>query len=153
MKKTLFRLAMSAALAMSGASMALAKWLPVHQIGSEKPLALVDGDTGKAYTPTLGYASSNWQVATTQAFSHAVALTSGGLYELRLVHVQGSEDGVIKGLWDIYRDGVLACDDCVGRAYGLDGAIGSYFKIYVGSPDAYAERWHFSGYITSRFDY
>jgi hypothetical protein len=153
MKKTLARLTLSAALLVCGASVAVAKWLPVHQIGSEKPLAVTDGDTRKGYSPSLGFASSNWQVGTTQAFSHAIALTPGGLYEFRLVHVQSTDDGAIKGLWDIYRDGLLACDDCVGRAYGLDGALGSYFKIYVGTPDAYAEKWHFSGYITSRFDY
>ena len=41
----------------------------------------------------------------------------------------------------------------MGKAYGLSGAIGDYFKIYVGMPHIYAERWHFSGYITNRFDY
>jgi hypothetical protein len=137
----------------SVSSLALAKWLPVHQIASEKPLYVVDGSTGKSYTPRLGRASSNWQVGTTQAFSHAIALADGGLYEFRLVHTQSSDDATINGLWDIYRDAVLVCDDCIGKAYGVDGAVGNYFKIYVGTPSAYAELWHFSGYITSRFDY
>lgn len=57
------------------------------------------------------------------------------------------------GLWDVYRNGSLVCNHCVGKVYGLSGAIGSYFKIYVGTPLAYAETWHFSGYITNRFDY
>jgi hypothetical protein len=134
-------------------SLAFAKWLPVHQIASEKPLYVTDGDTGKTYKPSYGSASSNWQVFTKQAFSHAIALADGGLYEFRLVHAQSSNDSTINGLWDIYHDGVLACDNCVGKAYGLDGAVGNYFKIYVGTPSAYAEIWHYSGFITSRFDY
>jgi hypothetical protein len=55
----------------------------------------------------------------------------------------------------VYRNGALRCASCIGSAYGLSQAagVGNYFKIYVGSPFAYAEDWHFSGYITSRFDY
>jgi hypothetical protein len=134
-------------------SLAFAKWLPVHQIASEKPLSVTDGQTGKSYRPSFGRFSSNWQSGTSQAFAHGVAVADGGLYEFRLVRTKTSDDFGIQGLWDIYRDGLLVCDDCIGRAYGLDGAVGSGFKVYVGSPSAYAERWHFSGFITSRFDY
>lgn len=138
---------------LSIAATAAAKWLPVHQIASDKPIYVTDGDTGKQYKPTFGRASSNWQVGTKQGFSHAIAIADGGLYEFRLTRVQSSNDAEIQGLWDIYHDGVLACDDCVGKAYGLNGPLGNYFKIYVGTPLAYAEIWHFSGYITHRFDY
>ena len=151
MKRTVGMIVICAGLVM-GASSAFAKWLSVHQVASAKPLYLTDGDTGVSYTPSLGYSSSNWQVSTKQGFAHAVANTPGGLYEFRLVHVQSSDDYGINGLWDIYRGGVLACDDCVGKIYGLSGAVGDYFKIYVGTPLAYAEKWHFSGYITGRFD-
>ncbi len=138
---------------LSMSSLAIAGWLPVHQIASDKPLYVIDGSTGVGYTPSFGDSSSNWQAFTNQAFSHAVAQAAGGLYEFRLVHTSSSDDSTIVGLWDVYRDGVLMCDDCVGKAYGLDAPVGNYFKIYVGTPLAYAERWHFSGYITHRFDY
>ena len=135
------------------ASLVAAKWLPVHQIASDKPLFVGDPELKAQYNPSFGKASSNWQVGTQQAFSHAIAITTGGLYEFRLVHTQSSNDSSISGLWDVYRDAVLVCDDCVGKVYGIDGAPGNYFKIYVGTPSGYAELWHYSGYITSRFDY
>jgi hypothetical protein len=135
------------------APLAHAKWYTVHQISSDSPLVVKDGSTGASYTPSYGYSSSNWQITTPQAFSHAIALTDGGQYEFRLVRVSGSDDSSITGLWDIYRDGALVVDNAIGKAYGLDGAVGDYFKIYVGTPTAYAENWLFSGYITHRFDY
>jgi hypothetical protein len=136
------------------ASAAWGKWLPVHSVWSDnRPIYVIDGDTGITYAPSQGYSASSWQQTTPQAFSHAAALTSNGQYEFRLVAVSASDNDSISGLWDIYRNGTLACNHCVGQAYGLSGAVGSYFKIYVGTPLAYAEKWHFSGYITSRFDY
>ena len=135
-------------------SAAWAKWIPVHSVWSDnQPLYVADGDTGKWYTSTLGFSASSWQETTPQAFSHAVALAGGSLYEFRLVSVSSSDSDSILGLWDIYRDGTLVCNLCVGQAYGLSGAIGDYFKIYVGTPFGYAEKWHFSAYITNRFDY
>ncbi len=144
-----------AALSLLGlATAAEAKWVPVHSVWSDNsPLAVRDGDTGVWSTPSVGYSSSNWQEGTSQAFSHAVALSGGHLYEFRLVGVSTSTNDEIDKIWDVYKDGTLACDDCVGRVYGLSGSIGDYFKIYVGTPFGYAEKWHFSGYITNRFDY
>jgi hypothetical protein len=153
MKSTIGTCVMAIGLLLGSTSLAVAKWLPVHQIASDKPLYVADGATGAWYKPTIGDSSSNWQVSTKQAFSHAVAVTPGGLYEFRMVHATSSDDTTINGLWDIYRDGLLVCNDCVGKAYGLNGAVGDYFKIYVGTPLAYAELWHFSGFITGRFDY
>jgi len=135
------------------APLAHAKWYAVHQISSDSPIVVIDGSTGESYAPSYGNSSSNWQVTTPQAFSHAVAITDAGQYEFRLVQVKTSDDSSILGLWDIYLNGTLVVDDAIGKAYGLDGAVGDYFKIYVGTPAAYAEKWLFSGYITHRFDY
>lgn len=44
-------------------------------------------------------------------------------------------------------------NNCIGKAYNLSTPIGDYFKIYIGTPAAYAEKWHFSGYVTRRFDF
>ncbi|MCP5018984.1 MAG: hypothetical protein GY938_27455 [Ketobacter sp.] len=42
----------------------------------------------------------------------------------------------------------------VGRAYGFTGPVGTgYFKIYCGDATHYAEKWHFSGYMTYKYDY
>lgn len=152
--KSSLRTAFAALALLGAAATAEAKWFPVHSVWSDNsPLAVKDGATGVWSTPTLGYSSSNWQEGTPQAFAHAVALSGGHQYEFQLVAVSTSTNDQIDKLWDVYKDGVLACDDCVGRIYGLSGAIGDYFKIYVGTPFGYAEDWHFSGYITNRFDY
>jgi len=134
-------------------SAAWAKWFPVHSVWSDRPIMIVDGDTGIRYQPDPGYSSSNWQESTPQAFAHAVGLTNNGQYEFRLTTVSSSNNDEILGLWDIYLNGTLVCGNCVGKIYGLSGAIGDYFKIYVGTPLAYAEKWHYSGYIANRFDY
>ncbi len=135
-------------------SAAWAKWFPVHSVWSDdRPIYVIDGDTGTLYTPTSGDSASSWQETTPQGFSHAVGVTSNGLYEFRLITVSANDSDSLTGLWDIYRNGTLACNHCVGKAYGLSGPIGGYFKIYVGTPLAYAEKWHFSAYITNRFDY
>lgn len=134
-------------------SAAWAQGEPVHSVWSTRPLAIADGETGKWYTPTEGNSVSSWQENTPQAFSHASGLAGGQQYEFRLVVVSSSDFDSILGLWDIYRGGTLVCNLCVGQAYGLSGAIGDYFKIYVGTPGGYAELWHYSGYITNRFDY
>jgi hypothetical protein len=136
------------------AASAQAKWLPVHSVWCEdRPILVRDGETGKTYTPDLGYSANSWQESTPQSFSHAVALAGGNQYEFRLITTSSNDVDSILGIWDVYKNGVLACNHCIGKAYGLSGAIGSYFKIYVGTPLVYAENWHFSGYITNRFDY
>ncbi|HEV2854103.1 MAG TPA: hypothetical protein VHC97_15010 [Thermoanaerobaculia bacterium] len=134
-------------------SAAWAQGEPVHSVWSTRPIAVIDGDTGATFTPREGYSVSSWQESTPQAFSHALGRTNLKTYEFRLVSVKGSDSDSILGLWDIYRNGVLVCNLCVGQAYGLSGAVGNYFKIYVGTPTEYAEKWGYSGYITSRFDY
>jgi hypothetical protein len=135
------------------ASAAFAQGEPVHSVWSTRPIAIIDGDTGASFTPREGYSVSSWQESTPQAFSHAQGRNLLYQYEFRLVVVKGSDFDSILGLWDIYRNGALVCNLCVGQAYGLSGAVGDYFKIYVGTPTEYAEKWGYSGYITSRFDY
>ncbi len=127
----------------------------VHSVWSDTPLAVRDGDTDTWLTPTAGNSASGWQEGTPQAFVNAQAQAGGNSYEFRLVALGSSTGSEITGLWDVYRNGSLLCASCVGVAYGLDQAagVGNYFKIYIGDPLAYAEDWHFSGYITNRSDY
>jgi hypothetical protein len=154
MRTTVRLLSAALVLAVLIPAAAAAKPLPVHSVWSDnRPIYIIDGDTGRIYTPTVGYSSHNWQETTPQAFSHAEGIANGDLYEFQMVSLSASDFDSILGLWDIYRNGVLVCNHCVGKAYGLSGAIGNYFKIYVGTPLAYAEKWHFSAYITNRFDY
>lgn len=75
------------------------------------------------------------------------------VYDFRLVQVTATTVSEIDGKFDIFKNGVNVCHLCIGKAYGLNQPVGQYFKIYVGTPAAYAEKWHYSGFITSRFDF
>ena len=129
---------------------------PVHSVQcDDKPLYLTDYAYGTTFSKfKYGYALFSWQEGSDPSFAHATAIASSGdEYEFRLETLYSNNTSEIEGEFDISRNGVVVCNDCIGRAYGLDGSVGDYFKIYVGTPWAYAENWHFSGYITDRFDY
>lgn len=128
-----------------------------HSVWSDKPLMVIDGQTGTSYNSfTSGNAATAWTEGTVRAYVRAFAVIKPKLtYDFELVKVTSSDADTISGLFDVKRNGVLVCNKCVGKAYGLSqAATGSnYFKIYVGTPAGYAEKWHYSGYITSRFDF
>jgi hypothetical protein len=153
MIKLTFRLCLLfTALALFPATAAMAQ--STHSVWSTSPLYLTDYDTNTHYSSFVsGNMATAWTEGST-AYFHAVAVISSRLdYDFELVSVTGSDGDEINGLYDIKRNGVLVCDDCVGKAYGLSGAVGNYFKLYVGTPSGYAEDWHYSGYITSRYDF
>lgn len=128
---------------------------PSHSVWSYKPIWLIDGQTGISYKPIEGKAATSWTEKTRDGYFRAIAVVSSGQqqYEFTLVSIGNSDDSTITGIWDIRRDGILVCEGCVGKAYGLRAPVGDYFKIYIGDANGYAERWHYSGYITSRFDF
>jgi hypothetical protein len=74
-------------------------------------------------------------------------------YEFRLVRTASTTNDDIKGLWNVYRDGTLKCNACNGTAYGLSGAVGNYYKVYVDDPVYGPSTWLYSGYIDNRKDF
>ena len=127
-----------------------------HSVWSEnKPLQARDGATGASFTTFVsGNATFAWTQASVRAFARAhVVVTPGLNYDFALVSITGSDNDTISGRWVIRRNGAVVCNNCLGRAYGLSQPVGKYFKIYVGTAAAYAEKWHYSGYITNRFDF
>jgi hypothetical protein len=126
-----------------------------HNVWSTRPLSLIDGATSVHYSTFVsGNASFAWTQMTTRGYAHVVAVVPPALkYDFMLVTVPSSNADGINGRWDIRRNGVLVCNNCIGKAYALSSPIGNYFKIYVGTPVAYAEKWHYSGYVTNRFDF
>ena len=126
-----------------------------HSVWSTSPLYLIDDSTNTQYSSFVsGDMATAWTEGTTNDYFRAYAVVSSTLnYEFELVSVIGTGGDEINGLYDIKRNGTLVCDDCVGKAYGLSGSVGNYFKLYVGTPSGYAEDWHYSGYITSRYDF
>lgn len=129
-----------------------------HSVWSKKPLLVKDGQTNVEYqTFVKGNAAFAWTESTVRAYAHAIATITPNLrYEFVLVRTTGSTADGIDGLWDVRRNGVLVCNNCVGKAYMLSPSAippGNYFKIYVGTPSAYAEKWLYSGDRTERFDF
>ncbi|HEX8539904.1 MAG TPA: hypothetical protein VF664_20755 [Cystobacter sp.] len=128
---------------------ALAWSLPVHSVWSNQGLYV--SEPGAGATPSSARFTINWQEANSaSAFINAQATTSAGVrYEFSLVSVSGDPSAdMVRGLWNVTRNGAPLCSMCAGSAYGLSQAPGAYFKIYVDG-----ERYHLSGYITNRYDY
>ena len=126
-----------------------------HNVWSTKPLYVTDWATHVQHSVFVrGDASFAWTESTVRAYAHAHAVVTPALqYDFMLVSVTSTATDTITGSWNVRRNGALVCNNCIGKAYILNGAVGDYFKIYVGTPAMYAERWHYSGYITNRYDY
>jgi hypothetical protein len=128
-----------------------------HSVWSDKPFLVIDGATKKEYKDIKeGNAIFAWTQATPRAYAHAHgAITAALNYDFMLVTTTASDADSITGKWVVRRNGIIVCNNCIGKAYGLSQPAGggNYFKIYVGTPLVYAEKWHYSGYITNRFDF
>ena len=128
-----------------------------HSVWSDRPFIIRDGATKKEYKDIKpGDAIFAWTQATPRAYAHAHGMITAALnYDFMLVTTTASDADSITGRWIVRRNGVIVCNNCIGKAYGLSQTAGggNYFKIYVGTPMAYAEKWLYSGYITSRFDF
>ena len=127
-----------------------------HSVISERPLYLVDGDTGQKYSQFEGYSLISWQDMARYGFFYAKAVIATPIYstyEFTLTAISSTDKKYIEGLWDIKKNGAIVCEGCVGKAYGLDTPVGGYFKLYIGDSQCNDNSWHFSGYITDRFDF
>jgi hypothetical protein len=124
-----------------------------------------DAKTGCSYTslrafdmatswtePTPGYpAQAHFRgVSKAYGFTHGCA---DHFYEFTLTQALTTTNDYIKGYWDVYRDGSLACGGCGGIAYGLSGAVGNYYKVYVDDPTYGPSTWLYSGFIDQRKDF
>ena len=128
-----------------------------HSVWSDKPFLVKDGASGKEFKVFVkGDAAFAWTQATIRAYAHALGVISPTLnYDFMLVNPTSSNADSISGLFDVRKNGVLVCHNCMGKAYGLNQPAGggNYFKIYVGTPTAYAEKWGYIGFLTNRFDF
>jgi len=126
-----------------------------HSVWSKNPLLVKDGQTNIEYNIFVkGNAAFAWTESTIRAYAHAVVVITPKL-RYDFMRTGSTADG-INGLWDVRRNGVLVCNNYIGKAYLLSPSPippGNYFKIYVGTPSAYAEKWFYSGDRTERFDF
>lgn len=123
----------------------------VHTVISEKAIYLSDPSTSSNQNAT-GCTTISWHENTAKAFFNAKVTVGEGdkktTYEFELSEVKTSDKYSIVGTFNIKRDGVLVANGIPGQVYGIDQPVGSYFKFY-----SEGEKWHVSGYITSRIDF
>lgn len=101
--------------------------------------------------PTPGYPAQ----AHFRGVSHAEGFVHGcgpHYYEFSLNSSVYTDSDLIKGYWDVYRDGVLKCSSCGGNAVALSGSVGSYYKLAIWDP-TYSAYWSYVGYIDQRKDF
>lgn len=140
----------------------------VHSVWSEKPLYLEDANTCTSYNTYKGNAVITWKEsgctpASISPWSHFFHAEQYVLpcpyckpvkYEFILNKAKWSDAYTIAGSWIVLKNGVAMTKDCQGTAYGLDLAVGNYFKLYCQPTDVDTKcPWHFSAYITNRYDY
>jgi hypothetical protein len=128
-----------------------------HSVWSDKPLLIKDDEKHLEYkTFQKGDAIFGWTQATKRAYAHAHGNVTATLnFDFMLVKVTSTDVDSISGLFNVRRNGILVCQNCVGKAYWLSPSVGpgNYFKIYVGTPMGYAEKWLYSGERNKRFDF
>lgn len=129
----------------------------VHTVVSEKPYILTDGENGSTYYHLEGYCTINWKDKTRYGSYFAKIFVHDSpirlVYEFTCISISNSNDDFIEGLWDIRRNGVLVASGIVGKLYGLNQPVGSYFKFYGGDTQCNTNTWHMSAFVVDRFDY
>jgi hypothetical protein len=110
---------------------ALASATPVYNLWAGTPATVTA--LGTAYSATEAKASSSRNVGTPFAFAYARARTSAGTYEFQLVSPPSTAFPMYQlgGNWNVSRDGVLLCSQCLGYAMGYTSAPGKPFTISV----------------------
>lgn len=154
--KKIFVLVLAVLLVFSASAVAFAA--DVHSVVAQKPWILTDGITGTTYDNLSGTCSMNWKEKTRYGFFNAKIKVTGPIiapleYEFQLIAIGNATDSEIEGLWDIKRNGVLVASGIVGKLYGIDQPVGTYFKFYGGDSQNNTMVWHLSAYITYRCDY
>lgn len=132
------------------ADIALSKSCYNHEIISEKPLYLKDADTDTWYENVNGKVLLKWnsEVAKYSLLDANLQVADKLSYQFELVCGESSSDDSVIGFFNIKRNGKLVASQIHGQLYGLNAAVGEYFKFY--SDDF---NWHFSAYVTYRNDY
>lgn len=104
---------------------------------------------GTSQTAASSSAVFSFNSNTPYAFGYGRARTSAGVtYEFQLVSLTASTLGErIDGYWNVTRDGVAVCTQCLGYAYGLSSGEGKPLFIYVDGGN-----YQMSAGITSRYD-
>lgn len=135
---------------------------------NDNGLVIRDARTGCDYTSLRAFdMATSWTepspptypaIAHFRGVSKAYATTPGcsdHFYEFTLIKTASTTNDDIVGVWNVYRDGVLACNTCNGTAYGLSQAagVGNYYKVYIDDPFFGAQTWLYSGYIDQRKDF
>lgn len=161
-----------AILAIALLSVAATAQIRTHSVWTNNNgLAIRDAQSGCTYTNLTGgfvgfNMATSWDEPTpgnpADAHFRGVARAIGfslacpnRAYDFRLVAstVTGADN--IDGVWNVFRNGVLVCNNCNGTAYGLSqvAGVGNYYKVYIDDPVFGPQTWLYSGYLDVRKDF
>ena len=157
---TFFALVITAVLSVSATAQ-----LKTHSIWTnDNGLVIGDAENGCEYSLLYSFEMANsWTEPTpgypAQAHFRGISKAEGWtafcgnhFYEFSLNNSVYTDSDLIKGYWDVYRDGVLMCSACGGNAYGLSQSVGQYYKLVIWDP-FYGAYWYYIGYIDQRKDF
>lgn len=124
---------------------------------SNAPLSVLDGTNNATYTPQSGNVATSFSIATRLGHARALINVSPSQnYDVRLVSVGNVANDVVFGLWDIYRNGTLVCNACVGRMWGVVNVQGpNPMPLIISIGDAYSfnEKWRFTSTVNYRSEF
>ncbi len=147
MRKTAIALASGLLLAVAPSFAATA-----IDVVSTTPVSFLE-NTGATYTPLNGNLIASYSVGTRYGHVRVKSQVTGNLsYEIQLVSVATAQNDLVVGLWDVWRNGVLVCNGCVGRMFGL---VPSSPSVTISIGDAYSatEKWRYVGNISYRNEF
>ncbi len=123
----------------------------VHTVISDKAIYLSD-PSASSFQNATGCTTISWYENTGKAFFNSKVTVGEGdkkaTYEFELNEVKTSDMYSIVGTFNIKKNGEYVAKEIPGKVYGIDQPVGEYFKFY-----SEGEKWHVSGYITSRIDF
>lgn len=123
-------------------------------IVSNTPLSVTEAPSNATYTPQSGNIAASFSVGTRQAHVRARFTVNASLsYDVQLASVATAQGDLVVGLWDVYRNGVLVCNGCVGRMWGLVPNTLTPLTISIGDAYSASEKWRFSGTVNYRNEF
>jgi hypothetical protein len=122
----------------------------IHTVTSESAYLILDGTTGEYHTGSNvdGECTISWKENTRCSFLDAKLRTSKDKFEFIMVSISNCDNDKIEGLFDIYKNGILAANGVVGKAWGLSGLI---IQFTAGTSQCNQNEWEFWFNVDYRF--
>ncbi|MCX7746135.1 MAG: hypothetical protein N2645_04455 [Clostridia bacterium] len=124
-----------------------------HTVISERPNFLVEPSKDTWDNGLGGRIEVRWNEKTKDASVYAQVYAAQGdeirFYDVRLLSVTSCDRDLIRGMFEIKKDGFILTPSIQGEVYGLAQPVGSYFKCVIRDEKLY---FQVNGDITCRMD-